>query len=81
MESWPRSHHIGLEANEFSHTVNESASEEHSIAFDEFHCIITDEKAWKYGNNRVQGAPWSSLQSHPGKDIGREVITIDIFAT
>jgi hypothetical protein len=45
--------HISLEADEFS----ESTSDEHGIACDEFYCIIADEKAWKYGNNRVQGAP------------------------
>jgi hypothetical protein len=32
--------------------VNEPTSDEHGIACDEFHCIIADEKAWKYGNNR-----------------------------
>jgi hypothetical protein len=70
-----------LEADKFSRTVNESTSDDHGIACDEFHCIIADEKAWKYGNNRVQGAPWSSLQLHPGKDIRQEVIAIDIFTT
>jgi hypothetical protein len=33
--------------------VNESTSDEHGITCDEFHCKIADEKAWKYGNNRV----------------------------
>jgi hypothetical protein len=37
--------------------LNKSTSDEHGIACDKFHCIIADEKAWKYGNNRVQGAP------------------------
>jgi hypothetical protein len=45
-----RLHCIGLEADEFSHTVNESASDEHGIACDEFHCIYADKKAWKSGN-------------------------------
>jgi hypothetical protein len=41
-----------LEADKFSRTVNESASDEQGVACDKFHCIIADEKAWKYGNKQ-----------------------------
>jgi hypothetical protein len=83
-------HHIGLEADKFSHTVNQSASDEHGIACDEFHAwhciVIADEKAWKYGNN-WQGSskghldpPCNLIQE---KTSGKRQVTIaiDIFAT